>query len=246
MTLDTLTALTLGVASSLAVVALFPYLLTVAPKMRERRRHPLWLRITVQALRAFVVLAILAWCGLRLAPPFALGAPLIRSYLAGPALLIPFASLLFALTSGAVVALLIVVLDRYIRLRTFPPIAVRRMPGVALWKGLCAAFYGAIVEEILSRLFLMTLLVWLFSKLPGINTATVFSVACLLSALAFAAGHLPLAAQAAPLTRPVVTRVLLLNTLAGLVFGAFFWKYGIEHAMAAHFATDVILQVAVA
>jgi membrane protease YdiL (CAAX protease family) len=111
---------------------------------------------------------------------------------------------------------------------------------------LLGSFYGAIVEEILSRLFLMTVLVWILSKLPGINSAGVFSVACLLSAVAFAAGHLPLAAQTAPLTRLMVTRVLVLNTFAGLVFGSVFWAYGLEHAMLAHFATDVVLQVAVA
>ena len=245
MTIDALTALVLGAASGLAVAALFPHLLTIAPRLRERRQ-PLWLLITVQTLRAFVVLSILAWCGLRLGAPFALGAPLIRSYLAGQALSIPFASKLVAIASGVGAALLIILLDRHILRHTLPPVLVQRTPGAALWKGLLGSFYGAIVEEILSRLFLMTVLVWILSKLPGINTAAVFSVACLLSALAFAAGHLPLAAQTAPLTKPVVTRVLVLNTLAGLVFGAVFWAYGLEHAMVAHFATDVVLQVAVA
>jgi hypothetical protein len=246
MTLDALTALVLGAASGLAVAALFPHLLTIAPRLREQRRQPLWLLITVQTLRTFVLLSILAWCGLRLASPFALGAPLIRSYLAGQAPPIPFASMLLAIASGVGAALLIVLLDRHILLRTLLPVAVQRVPGAVLWKGLLGSFYGAIVEEILSRLFLMTVLVWILSKLPGLNTAAVFSVACLLSALAFAAGHLPLAAQTAPLTKAVVTRVLVLNTLAGLVFGAVFWSYGLEHAMAAHFAADVVLQVAVA
>jgi hypothetical protein len=245
MTIDALTALVLGAASALAVAALFPHLLTIAPKLREHRR-PLWQLITVQALRAFVVLSILAWCGLRLGVRFALGAPLIRSYLAGQAPAIPFASMLVTIASGAGAAVLIIFLDRYILLRTLPSVAVQRARGATLWKGLLGSFYGAIVEEILSRLFLMTVLVWILSKLPGLNTAAVFSVACLLSALAFAAGHLPLAAQTVPLSKPVVTRVLVLNTLAGLVFGAVFWAYGLEHAMAAHFVTDVILQVAVA
>ena len=245
MTIDALTALVLGAASGLAVAALFPHLLTIAPRLRERRQ-PLWLLITVQTLRAFVVLSILAWCGLCLGAPFALGAPLIRSYLAGQTLPIPFASMSLAVASGVGAALLIVLLDRHILRRILPPAAGQRAPGAVLWKGLLGSFYGAIVEEILSRLFLMTVLVWILSKVLGIHTTGVFSVACLLSALAFAAGHLPLAAQSAPLTKPVVTRVLVLNTLAGLVFGAVFWAYGLEHAMAAHFATDVVLQVAVA
>jgi len=246
MTIDVFTALILGAASGLAVAALFPHLLTTAARLREQRRRPLWLLITVQTLRAFVLLSILAWCGLRLGARFALGSPLISSYLAGQPSRIPFASMLLAIASGVGAALLIVLLDRHLLLRTLPPVAAERVPGAALWKGLLASFYGAIVEEILSRLFLMTVLVWILSKLPGFSMAVVFSVACLFSAVAFAAGHLPLVAQTAPLTRPVVTRVLLLNTLAGLVCGAVFWAYGLEHAMAAHFAADVVLQVAAA
>jgi len=243
---EIVTALVLGAASGLAVLGLFPYLLTIAPKLREQRPKPLWLMIAVQTVRAVVVLSILAWCGLRLGAPFGLGAPLIRSWLAGQAAPFPVASMSLAIAAGAGVALLIVLLDRFVFLRTLPAVALQPLQGSRLWKGLLALFYGAIVEETLSRLFLMTVLVWVLSKLPALNTATVFSVACLVSALGFAAGHLPTVAQTAPLTRPVVTRVVVLNTLAGLVYGAVFWAYGLEHAMAAHLAADLVLQLVVA
>src|SRR5215471_20765728 len=114
MTNDAVTALVLGAASALAVAALFPYLLTIAPRLREGRRQPMWLMITVQTLRAFVLLSILAWCGLRIGAPFALGAPLIRSSLAGQASPIPFPSMLLAVASGVGAALLIWLLDRCI------------------------------------------------------------------------------------------------------------------------------------
>jgi membrane protease YdiL (CAAX protease family) len=42
-----------------------------------------------------------------------------------------------------------------------------------------------------------------------------------------------------------VTRVLALNTLAGFAFGILFWRYGLEHAMLAHFATDIVLHAVV-
>ena len=70
-------------------------------------------------------------------------------------------------------------------------------------------------------------------------------MAILLAALLFGAGHLP-AAFAAGLARgPLpITRIVVLNMLAGTVFGALFWKLGLEHAMVAHFCADLMLHAA--
>ena len=242
MTSDVSTALALGVASGLAVGALFPYLLTIAPKLRQRPR-PLWMLIVSQSVRAVVVLSALAWCGLRLGIPLGLDAPLLRSWVSGRQPAIPFESMAIALGWGAGAAVLILILDRQFFFRTLAPAVVDALPRPARWKGLLASFYGAIVEEILSRLFLMTVLVWILLKVPGSNASVALALSCLLSALAFAVGHLPAAAQTTPLSRPVITRILVLNTIAGIVFGALFAKYGLEHAMAAHFAADLVLHV---
>lgn len=37
----------------------------------------------------------------------------------------------------------------------------------------------------------------------------------------------------------------MLNMLAGIVFGALYWKLGLEHAMVAHFCADLVLHVAI-
>ena len=63
-------------------------------------------------------------------------------------------------------------------------------------------------------------------------------------ALAFGAGHLPMAAKLAPLTAGVVARVVAYNAFAGFVFGWLYWKRGLEHAMLAHFCADLVLHVA--
>jgi hypothetical protein len=244
VTSEVSTALALGAASGLAVAGLFPYLLTIAPKLRLRPR-PLWVLIVSQSVRAVVVLSALAWCGLRLGTQLGLDAPLIRSWISGRQRAIPFESLAIALACGAAAAVLILILDRRFFFRTLPPAVLDALPRASRWKGLLASFYGAIVEEILSRLFLMTVLVWILLRVPGSNASIAMALSCLLSALAFAVGHLPAAAQTGPLSRPVVTRILVLNTLAGIVFGALFAKYGLEHAMAAHFAADLVLHVVV-
>ena len=40
-----------------------------------------------------------------------------------------------------------------------------------------------------------------------------------------------------------IGRIILLNALVGLPFGWLFWKYGLEHAMVAHFSADLVLHV---
>lgn len=58
-----------------------------------------------------------------------------------------------------------------------------------------------------------------------------------LSALAFGAAHLPVLAMQIELDTAIVARTLLLNGMAGVVYGWSFWRYHLEAAMAAHAAT---------
>ena len=56
-----------------------------------------------------------------------------------------------------------------------------------------------------------------------------------LSALLFAAGHLPVTAQTfGGLTPLLIFRCFLMNGAAGLLFGRFYRKYGIQYAILAH------------
>ena len=116
------------------------------------------------------------------------------------------------------------------------------------WQGFLASFYGGVTEEILLRLFALSLFAWLGRFLnrtvdnrPG---RAALWVANILAAVLFGLGHLPATAAAGlPLTGLVITRAIMLNGLAGLVFGWFYWTYGLESAMVSHFATDMVLHV---
>jgi hypothetical protein len=109
------------------------------------------------------------------------------------------------------------------------------------------ALYGGITEEIMMRWGLMSLLVWAGARLfargatrPG---ARIYLVAIVVVALLFAAGHLPAAMAIAPLTTALVFRILLLNALAGLVFGWLFWRKSLECAMFAHASVHVVFAI---
>src|SRR5262249_38812561 len=114
-----------------------------------------------------------------------------------------------------------------------------------MWRGALASFYGAVVEEVESRLLLVSLFVWLLARLTRRRTDTwAFVVAILLAALLFGIGHLPAAVAAGVARAPLQgTRIVVLNMLAGIVFGALYWKVSLEHAMVAHFCADLVLHV---
>jgi hypothetical protein len=144
---------------------------------------------------------------------------------------------------GLVAGLLIVAVDRALTplVEGFgalqaqqPPLVLRLVAGV---------FYGGIVEELLLRWGLMTLLVWAGWRLlqggRGAPQAGLVAVAALLSAVVFGALHLPALAAQLPLTPLLVARTVLLNALGGLVYGWLFWRQSLEAAMVAHAATHV-------
>jgi hypothetical protein len=115
------------------------------------------------------------------------------------------------------------------------------------WKGFLAAFYGAINEEILMRLFAMSLLTWVFSfavkRRGGKVSSFVMWTAITGAALLFGVGHLPFTATLTAITPYIILRALLLNGIAGIIFGWLFWKKGLEAAMVAHFTADIFLFV---
>ena len=88
----------------------------------------------------------------------------------------------------------------------------------------------------------MSLIVFIISKIlkkKEIPTL-VFIVANTISALIFAAGHLPSTATMTTLTSVIIIRCFLLNGGIGLAFGYLYRKYGIGYAMIAHGSIHLI------
>jgi membrane protease YdiL (CAAX protease family) len=62
-----------------------------------------------------------------------------------------------------------------------------------------------------------------------------------LAAALFAAGHLPALAAVADPTPLLVARTLLLNTMAGVIFGYAFLRHSLEGAILAHGIGHVVI-----
>jgi membrane protease YdiL (CAAX protease family) len=115
---------------------------------------------------------------------------------------------------------------------------------------LAALLYGGIIEEVMLRLFFLSLIAFLLRKIfcKGMDTASLpvwlFSVANILAALLFAAGHLPATAMTfGTLTPVLLIRCFLLNGGLGLGFGWLYRKYGIGYAMLAHGGCHICMRL---
>lgn len=108
---------------------------------------------------------------------------------------------------------------------------------------LLGLLYGGIVEELLLRWGVMSLLVWIgwriFQRGQGQAHPVLVWVAITLAAVLFGIGHLPAMASMVELTPLIVFRTILLNALGGMIFGWLYWRRSLEVAMVAHAAGHI-------
>lgn len=125
------------------------------------------------------------------------------------------------------------------------PAELPQMQTPPWWYGVLVAYAAGVNEEVMLRLGLMTILAWIGVKLAGDSqlSPAVGWTANVVTALAFGALHLPLAAAMGDLTASVVVRTLMLNVIAGLVFGWLYWRRGLLAAVVAHVSVDIVLHV---
>ncbi|MBQ6806305.1 MAG: CPBP family intramembrane metalloprotease [Lachnospiraceae bacterium] len=112
---------------------------------------------------------------------------------------------------------------------------------------MASIFYGGVIEELLIRLFVMSLvslIIWkLFFRKKSKEEIPegVFIAANIFSAFVFAAGHLPTTVSMfGGLTPLVVFRCFLLNGGLGYTFGWMYRKYGIQYSIIGHMGTHII------
>ena len=107
--------------------------------------------------------------------------------------------------------------------------------------------YGGVLEEIMMRWFLMSLLAFIiwklfFKKKERVPEGVLIAVNILV-ALLFAAGHLPTTAMTMGITPLILVRCFTLNSLAGLICGHLYMKHGIQYAMLSHMGFHILWKI---
>jgi membrane protease YdiL (CAAX protease family) len=231
-------------AGMFGVITIFPFLLTTQGNVLRELPIPLSVVLFFSTVQSAVLIGVAIFVGLRLGKKIGFGTPLISSWLSGEPVREKFKSVVkVSIKFGSLSGVLIIGFD-YIFSLFIEPISTASTP---LWQGFLASFYGGIVEEILLRLFLVTLLVWImwkFLKSENIKpSATIIWIAIIFASVIFGLGHLPATALLTTITPVIIFRAVLLNGIGGVIFGWLYWKKGLVSAIIAHFITDIILLV---
>ncbi|MDI1434063.1 CPBP family glutamic-type intramembrane protease [Polyangium sorediatum] len=242
---------TFGVLFGMGVLGNLGLLPILVPQLRQITEHAgtagpsLPVLVVASLIQPLLLVGLAVATGIRLAPPLNL-----RSHIAAWAGGEPQPEPRFrsqvriAVGLGILAALGIVALDHFL----LPSLGeagknLRILQKQPVWSTIAAVLYGGMNEELLMRWGLATFFAWGIGKIrraPGSPTTGVMWTAILLSALVFAAGHLPaVMALGLPLSGPVIARTLVLNAFAGVIFGWLYFRRSLESAMLAHATVHV-------
>lgn len=235
----------------MSIVSLILGLPYVASLQGDKITFDLFLSyISINGLLAAVVI----YLGLRLGKKLDLDVPLLRAYVEGKE--IPQDKLKYLYKYAPILGLIFGALVYGADLLFAPYItelgqsAAESGYQFIWWKSILAAFYGGIFEEILMRLFALSLYAWLITwvltrfkdkEFKGYKGIIWFAI--IFSAVSFGIAHLPTLMAITDLTFILVFRTILLNALPGIFFGWLFYKKGLENAMSAHFFADISLHL---
>jgi membrane protease YdiL (CAAX protease family) len=234
----------------LGVLAILPFasdLVRTMPLGESGPSLPMPLIVALALVQNGLLLAVTIMVGLILAPRVGLTMPLFESWANGNPAPAFAGTALRAFGAGAAAGAAIIAVEVVFFLQYLSP-SMRTYFDIPLWKRLLSGVvYGGVTEELLMRLFLLSFVTWLLGrwwKTPeGKPTAGAFWTAIVIVALLFGLGHLPATALMAPLTPPLILRALVLNGLAGTVFGYLYWRHGLEAAMLGHMSAHLVMQV---
>jgi membrane protease YdiL (CAAX protease family) len=237
--------LTLSLAATLSGVLVLPYTFELAGQSLFAQPNFLEI-IQISVIQYGVMFFLLTYLGLRISKeieleptPVLSGKTKLKKYLT------------ISVVSGIAVGLGIGLLDLLLDSMFVLPDIVSGADAPSAIAGFLGSFYGAIGEEVLLRLFLVPFLCLLIigaMRLLGFtktwkHTDNIVWVSVIIAAVLFGLGHLTATALIMDITPVVILRAVLLNGVAGVVFGWLFYRAGLEFAMISHFSADIILQV---
>ena len=238
-------------AGLLGVVAILPYMIDLlgshAFGQGSVPNIPLPFIVALALLQNGILLAVVIITGMILSERIGLRMPLIRAWATGEHPANPKAIVLYGILVGATAGAILVAIEALFFLRHLPE-AMQPLFEIPLWKRLLASIlYGGMTEELLMRLFLLSLVAWLLGrwwKTPdGKPTSGAFGAAIIVVAVLFGLGHLPATAAITPLTQMLVVRALVLNGVAGIAFGYLYWRHSLEAAMLGHMSAHLVMQI---
>ncbi|TCN26185.1 CPBP family intramembrane glutamic endopeptidase [Mesobacillus foraminis] len=218
-------------------------------KVMDSLQMPFPLLILLTSPQVFVVSLILGFTGYYLAKSAGFRLVFFENLVTrGKKAVLNANSVLLAAGLGILSGLIIQGSDRFFFMKHIPKLQ-ESSPEFNVIGLLAGIFYGGILEEVMMRLFVMSLLVWVIMKVLRYPNGTplptwVYWSGIILAAGVFAVGHLPATEQLfGEITSVLLFRCFLLNGIAGIFFGYLYWKKGLEYSMISHMISHISSQL---
>ncbi len=239
-----------GTLTSPLVIPYFQGLAATAPNPPAGMPESWPALVGLVTLRNAVALGVAAGLGLLVARRIGLGAPYLESWLEGAAPPAePFSSIfrpaILWATVTAAIAFGVDFFFLYALGVDYPAPEIHARIDVAPWRSGLASFWAPWGEEILDRLFLLSLVAWLGMLLTRVRgggrgrTAWLW-IANVATAFFFGWYHISNEAMFAEVVPALVqVRTVLIIFPVGLAFGWLFFRRGLEAAILAHFVIDI-------
>ncbi|MDG6228460.1 MAG: CPBP family intramembrane metalloprotease [Candidatus Thermoplasmatota archaeon] len=234
-------------ASIFGVIAVMPFALTIQQDLLEQVPLPFPVIILLSIVQSAIMFFMLTLVGLVISKKIGFGAPILERLIEKKEVKTSIRSITRLSIGLGIIAGVLILLGDYIVSRLGNVNLDLTTYAIPVWQGFLASFYGAINEEIMLRLFFMSLIIWICLKIKKTEnkkaTNRLVWFAIFLAAILFGIVHLPFTAAITSITPLILVRAILLNGIGGVIFGWLYWKKGLESAMISHFSADIILYV---
>lgn len=227
-------------------IAILPYSLRLLKGSEKIKplRLPLWAILLLSILQNAILFAVVICLGLLASHQLKHGAPIIEAVYLGTVSNQLLGEVLLPAFMLGILAGIALFLADLIFLPYFPDTLLKTTLKTTQWENFLASFYGGINEELIMRLFGVSVIIWLALRFLHQSTDSIFWYANFFMAIIFAFGHLPtLKNLLGKISSPMLFRTIILNTPIGLLCGWIFWRYGIEAAIVTHFVADIVYHV---
>nr|WP_106781150.1 CPBP family intramembrane glutamic endopeptidase [Lysinibacillus timonensis] len=202
--------------------------------------------IFVSAIQLTIVSFIVALIGMKLARKTGFSMPILEALFKREKINVDKHGIVLAILFGIITALVLAGADRFYYQYKVEIIG-QSEPKFSLIGLLAGVFYGGVFEELLMRLFVMSLIIWVIMKVFRKKHSTLngisYWIAIMIAAALFALGHLPTTEILfGELNDTLIIRSFLLNGIGGIFFGYMYWKKGFEYAVLSHMFAHISLQ----
>ncbi|TGC09515.1 CPBP family glutamic-type intramembrane protease [Methanolobus halotolerans] len=237
----------LFMAAEFSMIAAVPYAVSISGDAIYDFGVSLPMILATQFAQGTGLLIVSILTGIFLGKKIGLGTPVLESLFEGRGLPASFHSTVkLSVILGVFAGTLIFVTDRFVFSIFVEPLTVF-LASPLLWQRFLYSFYAGIVEEIILRFFLVTLLIWISWKIKrtseNLPTNTGVWLSVLITSLLYSIGYISSLSASEYPDLMLTLGITVLSLITGSIFGWLYWKKGLEASIIANLTASLTMLV---